>query len=203
MSLALQVQLRGNVTAAIEQRMEKLQPDHLNQVLSEPLRVFWRNRLRGLGKNKRGWPSTGFWESAARSVRAVTVPGGLLLSANKLGLRQRAYGGPIKPQRARALTIPISPVSYGHRASEFPGLFLLKTKKGAYLVQPGQQLSASGKIEPRQRGGGNNRRRIRSGLVFLFKLSAGVVQQGDDRVIPTADELTEVAMGTIMKEVKS
>lgn len=202
MSVALQVQLRGNVTAAIEQRLEKLQPDRLNQLLSEPLRVFWRNRLKGLGKNKRGWPSTGFWESAARSVQAVTVPGGLLLSVNKVGVRQRAYGGVIKPQRARALTIPISPVSYGHRASEFPGLFLLKTKKGAYLVQHGQQISSTGKTEPRQKAGGHSRRRLRSGLVFLFKLSQGVTQTGDDRVIPTADEITEVAMGTIMKEVK-
>lgn len=204
MSLHLSVELRDNVVPEVERRLARLHPDRLHQVLSEPMRVFWRNRLRGLGKNKRGWPSTGFWESAARSVQAVSTPGALVLRCAKLGVRQRWLGGPIKPQRAQALAIPISPVSYGHRPSEFPGLFLIRTARGAYLVQHAESVSAAtGRLIKRERGGGNERRRRRAGLAFLFKLSKGVVQKGDPRVVPTADEFTEVALATVMKEVKA
>jgi hypothetical protein len=203
MSLGITTSLRGNVTPAIEEVIAKTQPKRVAGVISEPARVFWRDRFISLGRNKHGWPSTGFWEGAARDTRSAVVDQGLLLTCSKLGARQRWLGGRITPQKARALAIPISPVSYGHSPSEFPGLFLMKTAKGAFLVQAQDAFNRTKKdfqTNARQLGG-NKKRRLRAGLNFLFKLSAGVNQLPNERVVPTADEFTEVAMGAIQKEI--
>jgi hypothetical protein len=101
----------------------------------------------------------------------------------------------------RALTIPISPVAYGHRAADFPGLFMLKTRNGAFLVQRGERAGVRGQ-RVRSRGlGGNVSRRLRADLNFLFLLSFGVNQEGDDTVIPTADQYGEQCMTVLMGQV--
>ena len=43
------------------------------------------------------------------------------------------FGGTITPYRAKALTIPLAPEAYGKRASDFDGLFVLKTNGKAFL----------------------------------------------------------------------
>jgi hypothetical protein len=195
------IDVRGNVTDDVAATLEKYSPNRVVQTIAEPMRIFWRDRMLSLGTNKRGWPSTGFWEDAARQTVAIVQGDSLLLRCTKQGVRQRALGGPIRPVRAGALAIPISAVSYGRSPKEFPGLFLLRTAKGAWLVQAGESLTATGKSVKGTKLGGNSKRRIRAGLNFLFKLSKGVNQKPDERVIPTADEFTEVALGAIRKEL--
>lgn len=209
MSVLLKLDLRDNAPQSVQELLAQWEPHRVAQVISEPCRIFWRDRMASLGRNKRGWPSTHFWEQAARSVIAAVTADGLVLTCNKQGVRQRWKGGEIKPVGAGALTIPISPISYGHRASEFPGLFLMKTKKGAFLVQA-QAIETSGrktqkafKEESAALGGNKKGKRLRAGLNFLFILSHGVNQLPDDRVVPTEDEFMEVAYAALLKGARN
>ena len=186
----------SQATDAVAALARKTDPAFLAQTIAEPMREMWVSRLKNLGTNKRGWPSTGFWEAAARDTIAIVQGTQITLRCQKVGVRQRAMGGTVTPKNAKALTIPISPVSYGRRASEFPGLFLLRTARGSYLVQKGDTSA------PAARGlGGNRARRRAAGLNFLFKLAASVTQEADPRVIPSNEELMEVAMAAAQKEL--
>ena len=196
-------------TPAIAAKVAQCSPRRLADIVSTPLVTFFRVRLRDLGTNKRGWPSTHFWERGSRAVNSESEEGtsvqvgdgNVTLTVNKIGVRQRWLGGTIKPVNARALTIPISPVSYGHRASEFSGLFLLKTKKGAYLVQPGEQVSEKTGRTGKRRGGGNEKSRKRAALNFLFKLVGSVDQAPNPDVVPSDDEFLEVGMSAIERRL--
>lgn len=206
MSVAIQMQVNDYATPAIEKKIAKCEPRRLGSIIGRPLAEFWRNRLAGLGINKRGWPTTRFYERAARSVTNIPQDNGVLLRADHQGLRQRWLGGRIS-KLDKKLTIPISPISYGKRASEFPGLFLIKTPKGAYLVRY-QGTSAGGfanREEPRVAKYRRSRgiaKRPKATLEFLFKLADSVNQTGNDRVVPTNDEFAEVALAQIEKEIK-
>lgn len=195
MSVALNLDIRDYATPAIEAKLAKCSPARLVALVRSPLETFWRNRLRSLGTNKRGWPSTKFYERAARSVTGIAQGDALTLRADHQGLRQRWLGGPIKPVNADALTIPISSQAYGKTVADFPGAFLIRTRKGAYIVQYGNTVAAT----PRRRGSAAGRG---SHLEFLFKLSKGVNQKGNPDVVPTNDELAEVAMAAIERGVK-
>lgn len=204
MSLAIaDISIQDYATPAIETKLAKCEPRRLGAILGRPLAEFWRNRLRSLGPNKRGWPTTRFYERAARSVTHVPHDTGCTLRADHQGLRQRWKGGVIRARNARMLTIPISPVSYGHTASEFPGAFIIRTKAGAYIVQAGESFGARGGIIPTtKRLGGNAVRRLRAALNFLFKLTESVNQSADERVVPSNDEFAEVALARIEEAVR-
>lgn len=191
---------RDTATPELERILDKTAPDKLARTIAEPLEGYWRRHLAALPSNKRGWPSTGFWEQASRAVVGSPEGGTVMLRCNKQGVRQRYHGGTISAVNAKALTIPISPVSYGRRASEFPGLFLLKTKKGAYLVQRGEAIGATGNTKAAGRGG-NNDRRQRANLIFLFKLMQSVDQDANPAVIPGDDDMLSVAHTAILKEL--
>lgn len=202
MTINATVYVEDFATPAIAAKMAKVSPRRLGAVIGQSLAEFWRDRLKSLGPNQRGWPSTKFWERAARSVRHQPTEAGVLLVADHQGLRQRWHGGTISAVKAKALTIPISPVSYGKTAADFPGIFLLKTPKGAYLVQSGESVSEkSGRTVGVKKAGGNSSRRIRASLNFLFKLVASVEQEGNDQVVPTPAEFAEVAFARIEEAV--
>ena len=122
------------------------------------LQKLTMTHLAGLGPNQRGYPTTHFYEKFARRVQWLPEPNGVsvailpaIVNGRLTGLGLRVFGGTITPVTVKMLAIPISPVSYGHAPSDFPGLFLLKTLKGAYLVQRGQSEKSGGRIGRRTR----------------------------------------------------
>lgn len=156
------------------------------------------DHIAKLGPNRRGWPTTRFYGRAARATTWQAVADGLVVTVAQIGFRQRYYGGVIRPTRRRMLAIPISPVSYGKVPADFPGLFLLPTRKGVYLVQHGEGVSATGNIVRGKFGrDANERRRRRAALNFLFKLKAFVVQAGDKTILPNDADLLGVALTAI------
>jgi hypothetical protein len=201
MSLSLSFKVEDFATPALEAKLAQCNPARLVSILGPGLTVRVQRHLLSNGINQQGWPSTHFWADAARGTTWGAQGDSVLISINKIGVRQRYYGGTIKPVKAKALAIPISPVSYGHLPSEFPGLFLLKTAKGAYLVQPGRELSDKGNVIGRRRAGGNAGRRQKASLNFLFLLSAGVTQDPDPNVIPSEDELAETSMALLDRAI--
>jgi len=57
---------------------------------------------------------------------------GVTISNDGLGIRQKVYGGTIRPKKAKALTIPLIPGAVGVRAKDYEGnLFMLKGYKKA------------------------------------------------------------------------
>ncbi|HTB86027.1 MAG TPA: hypothetical protein VK742_20445 [Candidatus Sulfotelmatobacter sp.] len=208
MNVTPAITITDNVTPELEKLIAKTKPDQLARIARQPLETFTRVHLASNGRNKKGWPSTGFWESASRATTATATGGAVEISINKLGVRQRVLGGHIGPVNAKALAIPISPVSYGHLPREFPGLFIINTPKGGYLVQYGETTTTNAKGATRTHGighagGGNSQSRQRATLNFLFKLVAGVDQAPDPTAVPSADEFTEVAMSAIHRSLAS
>jgi hypothetical protein len=196
MSVRVNVTIRrDNAGPALAALLALTAPESLGRKLADPLKVFWKRHLAKMPPNKRGWPRTRFWEHAANSIQADPTPDGVSLYAEKQGVRQRWLGGPIEPTAGKkALTIPISPVSYGKRASDFHGLFMIQTKKGAYLVQHGQEISTkTGRFVKRASGGGHMERRLKASLNFLFKLSPRVEQPPNAEVVPTDDDFVTAA----------
>jgi len=205
MSTAYKVSVTDNATPAIDAKLAQCSPARLRAIVGPACAKHVRTHLLGNGTNKRGWPSTHFWPDAARSTSwfANASDSTVIISINKIGVRQRYYGGTITPVKAKALAIPISPVSYGHVPADFPGLFLLRTKKGAYLCQGGSsEKNTRGRVRGQKLAGGNKSRRQTAALTFLFKLVGSVTQTGDQSVVPSADELMQVAMTRITEAVK-
>lgn len=171
------------------------------EVRQEALNVCIRlteNFIRALPPNRRGWPSTGFW-GGVQTKGEVTSDGFVIECDNPEApgaFRFRHYafvnGSASITMKDKMLTIPISPVSYGHRAADFKNLFLLVTKKGAYLVQRGEGVSErSGRMVMNRNMGGNGGRRVRANLVFLFILMARVTQFGKYPVVPAREDYAD------------
>lgn len=211
MSISISI-TKDTAGPAIADLAARLDPQRLAAAVGPACSRLIQRHIRALPGNKKGWPRTQFWADAARATNWTAAEGGAIISVNKIGFRQRYYGGPIKPVNTGALTIPISPVSYGHAASEFPGLFLLRTAKGAYLVQKleaaflgkskrGEKLAAKRKTYFRELGG-NASKRVQADLSFLFMLSQGVDQAPNPDVIPTREALAAEAKTAILAAIK-
>lgn len=189
-------------TPELTRWLSELGPAKLAARVGPRLQRLTMEHLAALGPNTKGWPSTGFYEKFARNVRWLPQPDGVavailpvVIKGRQVGLQQRVFGGVIRPVSAKMLAIPISPVSYGKVPSDFPDLFLLKTPKGAYLVQRGEKVSEKTGRTVRRRGlGGHAGRRLRANLNFLFVLKASVSQTGNRNVLPSDSEYLETAM---------
>ena len=191
---------------ALAELLAKYTPKQVADRVGPALSELFRIHLADLGKNKRGWPTTGFYQKFSDNVRWLPMANGVTIAilpavvqGRYVGLAQRVYGGTITPVTAKALAIPISPVSYGRVPSDFPGLFLLKTPKGAYLVQRGEQISEkTGRLKSGfKREGRYEKRRIRASLNFLFKLVASVTQEADPDVLPSQQDINQTALAAL------
>jgi len=96
-------------------------------------------RARNNTPNKLGGRRTNFWRQIADSVNSPVVESShrVRISVTDRRFLQKVYGGRIKPDRAKALTIPVAVESYGLTVQQFQQasgiqLFLLRKKGGAF-----------------------------------------------------------------------
>jgi len=201
MSLALSIRLdRDSVRPALQSLRAALGPERLHAAIGTEVKRLIQSHLLTLGTNKRGWPTTNFWARAAKATSDESDARSATVSINQIGVRQRYYGGTITPTRRRFLTIPISPEAYGKTASDFPNSFLITTKKGAYIVQRGESISAAGNVV-KSRGRGFAAKRVVAALEFLFKLSRGVTQEPDPNVLPSEEAITAAALTAVRRNL--
>lgn len=115
------INIVDNATPALAAAIERCQPHRLATRVAVATAKVWRNHLAALPKNKNGYPSTGFWEDAARRVRGIAVGGNVILTSDKVGLRQRWLGGQIPKggKGPKMLTIPICAEAYGTSAADW------------------------------------------------------------------------------------
>ena len=205
--------VKDTATPAVRSLLRGLTPERLAARLGPPLEKLTKDHLAALGPNKNNWPTTHFYKKYAPNVKWFPRPDGVciaippaIIHGREAGLGLRVYGGMIAPRRVSMLAIPISPVSYGHVPGDFPGLFLLKTLKGAYLCQKAEYEGPGIK---RQKGvkrgllGGNSGRRLKAEINFLFKLQASVTQAGDRDVLPSDDEYQAAAIKALTEGMKN
>jgi hypothetical protein len=190
-SVAFQLTLVSDgITPVLQRALAAAEPRQLATWAGTSAKRLTQDHLRSLGRNKRGWPTTRFWSRAARATSFAVLGSAAEISINQIGVRQRYYGGVIRARQRRMLTIPIGPEAYGKTASDFPEAFLLKTKKGAYLVQRGLAPSAkTGKLIKRT-GQGFAAKRVSATFEFLFKLVASVNQAPNPEVLPNPADLS-------------
>lgn len=189
-------------TPALRELMASLTPARFAGRVGPKVQVLTQDHLANLGGNAKGYPSTRFYEKFARNVRWIPTETGVcvailpaIVNGRQVGLGLRVFGGTITAQTVSMLAIPISPISYGHVPSDFPNLFLLKTVKGAFLCQRGEELSAkTGRMVGTRNAGGHAGYRIKANLIFLFKLQASVTQAGNRDVLPSDDEYLQTAV---------
>jgi len=187
---------------ALADLQSRVTPERMKAVIGPAINRLTQDHLVRRPTNKRGWPSTHFWARAARATHWDAQPDGVTVSINQIGVRQRYHGGPIRPVNRRALTIPISPEAYGKTASDFPDAFMIKTRKGAYLVQRGETTSAKTGRTIKRTGRGVARKRVVAALEFLFKLSKGVTQDPDPDVIPSDEAYLDTAAGALRSSLE-
>ncbi len=192
---------------ALREKIDSLTPARLAGRVGPAAQRLTIEHLAALGPNAKGYPSTRFYEKFARNVRWIPEANGVsvailpaIINGRQVGLGLRVFGGTITAQTVKMLAIPLSPVSYGHVPSDFPNLFLIKTVKGAYLVQRGEEISSkTNRVIGTRKLGGNAGRRIRAELNFLFKLQASVTQEGNRDVLPSAQDYFVTAAHAVLE----
>lgn len=104
---------------ALQAKLAKCDPHRIATRVAVRAATHWRNHLAAMPKNRNGYPSTGFWEDAARRVVGIADGDTARISSDKLGLRQRYYGGTITAKNAANLTIPICAEAYGTTVNDW------------------------------------------------------------------------------------
>lgn len=185
---AFLIDFKDRATPELNRQLAALAPERVAKIAGPRCRELVRDHIKRLPRNKRGWPSTGFWEDAARGTTWEVQGDRLTIRVNKLGFRQRYHGGVIRAVEKQFLTIPISAQAYGKTVADFPGAFLIRTPKGAYIVQYGGSVGKRGRMN-----------RDNASLEFLFKLKASVKQKEMPWIIPDATTMTATAIGAAEK----
>ena len=87
MNIPVTIQINDEVSQAVRIKIAKADPHKVATRAAVPLARHWRDSLAKLPKNRNGYPSTVFWEDAARRVVGLAVGGDVLLSNDKIGLK--------------------------------------------------------------------------------------------------------------------
>lgn len=133
-------------------------------------------RARNSEPNKRRWPKQRFW---GRIRRATAFSGATDTQATVTiadpAMAAKIHGATIRPVEAKALAIPLRKEAYGKRPSAglIPNLFVLRTKKGAFLA------ASTMKRRGRRRSGPKGQR-----LTIYWKLVKSTTVPRDPRALP-------------------
>lgn len=205
MSLEVSVQVTKDTAGPRLRRLaSQLTPRKLGAIVGPPLAEYWRDHLASLPRNKHGYPSTGFWEAAARSVSTFNTDEGAVLRCSKLGVRQRYHGGTISAKSGKYLTIPICADAYGKTAAEFNDeLVPVRLADGRwFLAQWNGDGDKPKAVVFRGSGGGAadlGRTERKGDLKFMFRLVESVEQEGDPDVVP--GDMARVAKEVLRREL--
>jgi hypothetical protein len=135
--------------------------------------------------NKLGGSRSNYWRRVGQSVQNPQVRQlSVVISINDPTFAQKVYGGPIRPKRAGALTIPVDPLAYDRSAKTFQQetglrLFLLKGR-----VSGGSFLAAKAAA---------------GGIHIYYELSKGVNQKPDPEALPDRQAFWDALLDTATK----
>ena len=127
--------------------------------------------------NKLGGDRQHYYARAADSTHFTAMQRSALVTVSQVGFRLRRFGGTIRPINKKALTIPIAAVAYGRLASEFPGAFVIRSKKTgqAFIAdRPASAYHAAGSM-----------------LRLLYRLATSATIEGDSTIMPADYEIKD------------
>jgi hypothetical protein len=157
----------------------------LNHAMGLEVQAVTYHHLRDLAGSRHntadrlGASPTGFLAQAAEKVGAAdavtSVADAAVLTINHPGMMRAFEDVTITAKAAKALTIPIHRLAYGHRAGEFEGLFVLGGKK----FDTGKNILA-------MKDGDD--------IIPMFLLVHSVHQPQDRSLLPTDEEWQDAAV---------
>lgn len=110
------VEALKNIQLTLKDKKDGL--DHTSRSLVDFLKRYYRKKDTA-EPNKMGGERTHFWKQIARSVQQVPKYNDFNVQITDYRFRQKLYGGPIVPKKAKYLTIPMKAASYGKSAAKF------------------------------------------------------------------------------------
>lgn len=212
MSYDLEIKIkRDDVTPALKTLRLKLKAlGAIKRSVGAACTRLTQNHINALPKNKHGWPSTGFWQGAAKGTTWDSTSNGVLISidnAAKPGaFRYQFKGGTIR-MKDKLLTIPAGPQFYGEKATDFTGLrfanlgghkALIVGKDGA-----GKVNIDTGKYTSKAKYRGIGKAKARLGLIVAYWLKESVSKPANPAVIPDGQKYIDTAIQAVIDLVES
>ena len=165
------------VLAAIQ---NESQAGGIAKAMGESVRILTIEHLRALNARS---PRTNFYSKAAKSTTTETSPTEVKVGVTAIGIRQRYFGGYIRPKNKQWIAIPAQQQAIAQRPEEFTNLsFVLFRPDLAGLVR---KTGAKGR-----EGIGTKKQ---AGEVFWW-LKKEVYQQPDDTVLPPNTLVVQTAL---------
>jgi hypothetical protein len=196
---------RDEATAAILRLKAAITLPKLQDAVGTRLKRLTQDHLRSLPNNAQGWPSSGFWEGAARGTGWEPASEGIIVTVDNRehpgAMRFRFNGGVDGDitinMKDKLLTIPARAEFYGFRATGFTNLKFVMFKSGAKALVIG--TGGAGKVnfetgnESDVKGAG-----ARSAGVVAFWLVESVTQKANPRIVPSGEQYVAEAKRAVM-----
>lgn len=179
---------KDTATPALNAARNFMQPARLNPIVGGAAIEVYKTHLFGVNAsrpNKLGGSRTNYFGMAAKLTNFREVEGGVLISIPQIGIRQRFYGGVIKPKTAKFLTIPVNAAAYGHRASEFD-LEIVFGQGGQPIALATISTRAT---QITQKGQWTRTKQIGRHGVIMFRLVRSVTQKPDPTILPYDEQV--------------
>lgn len=147
----------------------------LNAAVGKRVEIEHRRYFAARPRNKKGWPSQGFWRRRIRNATALTsydAQGSVVTIADP-AMNQKVYGGTIRPREGKFLTIPARKEANGRSPRTFNDL--------RFVPIPGRGKLVGLLVRARQTFVGN--RRTVGGEVFYYCVTE-VNQAPDPDALP-------------------
>ena len=174
-AVSLSVNVTGEGLAIPRRLLGALAPGRINPVIGRAATNATVAHLRAKNAsspNALGGRRTNYYAGAARATSfAVVSDTEVVIGVAQIGIRQRFFGGTIRPRTAKFLTIPVAPEAHGKRAREFGDLEVI-------FGRGGRPIGLARKAQGTRRFG-----------VMLYRLARSVTQRADPSVLPTSATL--------------
>jgi hypothetical protein len=204
LSVSYTVNIKDGATPELRAQIAKCDPRRLGSFVAPAVAKKVKANFLARPHNQRGWHPVNFWADAARATNYQILPDGVLISVNKIGVRQRYQGGPIRPLNAKALAIPVAEEAYGKVPADFGDqlqLIIIKGK-GAWLALKSYEQRPQDRQHGLHQQQGPGLSTVRERLKFLFLLIAGVDQKADPAVLPPDEEILSTARTAALEAIK-
>lgn len=180
---------RDTASPELKAALTRYTPERIAVQVRDPVVSLMKRNYERQPQNKMGGATTNFWPRASKSTHGDLVQDGVVITTDLIGVRQRLYGGVIKPVNAKLLAIPANVETYGKLPAEFPNLVYIRFGRGQDAPQGLFATRAvSTNIEPKPRGKGFKATSQELGRVAMFWLKAEVTQSANPDVIPSTEE---------------
>ena len=192
MSFAVKIDLQDGASPILRRALDGLTPTRINPVIGRSATNTIREHLFGLNQsrpNRLGGRRTQFYAQAARGTQYQVQENGVVVSINQVGIRQRYFGGTIRPRNGKKwIAVPARSEAHGKTPREFSNLRFVQYRPDlAALLQVAgrsrQSIDDSGNVT-----GGDEE----LGLV-MYWLKPFVTQKPDPTVLPYGELITSRA----------